>query len=140
MQLIHLNGNLFSAPKFMPLVHCISYDARMGKGIAKEFQYRFNLRNSILSAHREVGGLVAVFRGRFIVNLITKLRYYDKPTEHDLRSSLIALKQFLQYNGITEVAMPEIAAGLDGVDLNRVINLLYEIFWNTPVTIFMYHI
>lgn len=73
-------------------------------------------------------------------DLITKYRCFHKPTVEDLRRSLIALREFLHFNNVTELAMPEIAAGLDQVPLNLLIEMLNQIFQRTPVTIYMYHI
>lgn len=141
MQLIHVQGDLFSCPQHITLAHCISHDARMSRGIAVDFENQFNLRSEIQNTSRVVGGVVALWRNtRFIANLVTKWRCFHKPTVEDLQRSLFALRDFMHFNNLTEIAMPEIAAGLDAIPLNLTIDLLTEIFQNTPVTIYMYHL
>jgi len=141
MRLIHVQGDLFSCPKHITLAHCISYDAKMSRGIAVLFERKFSLRNEIHSSTKVVGGVVALWRDtRYIANLITKWRCFQKPTLSDLQNSLLALRDFMYFNSLTEIAMPEIAAGLDAVPLNVVLALLTKIFQNTPVTIYMYHL
>jgi len=140
MQLIHIKGDLFSCPQHIHLAHCISFDAKMSRGIAVDFQHRFDLRQEILNTHRQIGGVVAVWRDtRFIVQLITKFRCFHKPSPQTLYASLIALRNFMEHNNITEIAMPEIAAGLDKIPLSVSIDFIYKVFQNTPVNIYMYH-
>ncbi|XP_034231471.1 ADP-ribose glycohydrolase OARD1-like [Thrips palmi] len=141
MHLIHHQGDLFDCPYWVPIVHCVSYDGKMGAGIAKTVQSIFNVRSEFLATEREVGGLVAVWRShRFIVNLITKLRYWHLPTLDSLQSSLRALRSFVVDNNIGVLAMPEIAAGLDKIHLNLVIESLYQVFQDLDIEIHMYHL
>lgn len=140
MQLIHLTGDLFSAPRNITLAHCISFDARMNQGIAKTFQKYYNIKPEVLATDRQIGAIVPVWRGRFIVQLITKFRCFEKPTITNLANALIVLKNFMFHHNLTEVAVPELAAGLDKIDLNVVISLIHDIFWHTPVTVYMYHL
>lgn len=141
MRLVHHKGNLFSCPANVHLVHCVSKDGKMGAGIAKTFQSHFNIRPQFLNSRRGVGGLVAVWRHhRFIVNLVTKEKYYNLPTLHDLKDSLHALRSFVVQNNIRVLAMPEIASGRDKISLNLVVEYLYEIFHNLDIDIHMYHL
>ena len=82
-------GDLFSAPRPHSLAHCISWDCRLGKGIAKIFRDRFGRVEEIRKQEVGVGGVAVLKEGnRFIYNLVTKKRYYDKPRLADLRHSL----------------------------------------------------
>ena len=140
MQLLHHNGDLFQTPEWMPLAHCISQDARMGKGIAVQFQNLFNLREEIQNSNPQVGSVVPIWRGqRLICNLITKKKCFHKPALQDIFSSLTSLRSFMFAERLTVIGIPRLAAGLDGVPLQVVISMLTEVFWNTPVTIHMFH-
>lgn len=141
MKLIHMNGDLFSCPNYIPLAHCVSRDFRMSRGIAVSFQQNFNLRNELLTIKCFVGDMVAVNRGgRFICQLVTKERCFHKPRVQDLHCSLVSLRRFMETNRISEIAIPKLSAGLDQIPLHVVIDIIYSVFHFAPVTIFMYHL
>lgn len=134
--LTEIKQNLFDIDSKYALVHCISSDYVMGKGIAKEFAnrgvkdylianystdvFKWNYRGPgyCLSAPISPWGVV--------YNLVTKEHYYDKPTFDSLQNSLIELRgAFINYvrNHSVEfpdastweinLAMPRIGCGLD---------------------------
>lgn len=141
MKLIHIRGNLFDAPPGMPIAQAVSEDGAMSKGIAKIIQAQFNVRSEFLSYGGRVGMTVAVWRNeKFIVNLITKQRYFHLPTIVDLTEAVKSLRQFLLINNISEFACPEISAGLDRVPLETVINIMTNVFQHDDITIYMYHL
>ena len=50
---------------------------------------------------------------RYVYYLITKDRYFNKPTYDDLRMSLRAMYEHMVAHGVPHVGMPEIGCGLD---------------------------
>ena len=69
--------------------HCISSDAAMGKGIAPKFVKHFPKIKILRSNnHLEVGKTYLVDN---VFNLITKPRYYEKPTYDSFRQSVKSL-------------------------------------------------
>ena len=132
-------GDLFSAPSYMSLAHCISQDCAMRKGIAKQFVERFGRVDEIRDQGVKVGG-VAVLRHkeRYIYNLVTKEKYHEKPTMTALRNSLSAMQKHMQEKGVEDVAMPRIGCGLDLLQWRRVKLLLEEVFNNSESNIVIY--
>ena len=132
-------GNLFSASPNISLAHCISEDCVMGKGIAKQFAEKFGRLNEIKGQCVKVGG-VAILKQkeRYIYNLVTKKKYYEKPTFADLRSSLLQMRKHMKENGVEGVAMPKIGCGLDLLDWLQVKRLLKEVFENSGFNIVVY--
>lgn len=112
--------DLFCVPEYYYLAHCISADFGMGKGIVVEFNKRFDMKRKlqnrypdyldIYNRHR-IGG-DCILEGR-VLNLITKERYFQKPTIITMRIALQKMKDICIENNITKVAMPTIGAGLD---------------------------
>ena len=91
--------DLFSVPEDYYLAHCISADFAMGKGIVVEFNRRFDMKNK-LKAHypdyldqwqKEKKSSGCVLAGR-VFNLITKERYFQKPTYETMRGALECMK------------------------------------------------
>ena len=78
--------DLFKVEDKYRLAHCISADLALGKGIAVEFNNRFNLRvylNNIrpkpIDEYGDPAANYCIKIGR-VYNLITKRYYYNKPT------------------------------------------------------------
>jgi len=131
-------GNLFEAPfEHDALAHCVSQDLAMSKGIAVEFKQRFGHVLDLKAQAKQVGE-VAVLpdadRGA-IFYLVTKYRYFDKPTLATLKQSLEALRQECLARNIQRLTMPRIGCGLDRLSWNDVRSLLTNVFANVPLTL-----
>ena len=134
--------DLFSVPQDYYLAHCISADFGMGKGIVIEFNKRFNLKQKLQNKYPNHLGewllnkwsFNCILEGR-VFNLITKERYFHKPTYYTLTGALVMMRDICIKNNITKVAMPVIGCGLDRLLWNRVSNIIKEIFEETEIEI-----
>lgn len=134
--------DLFSVPEDYYLAHCISADFGMGKGIVVEFNKRFNMKQKITELYPdgfrdpdgcyEPIGCVLIDR---VFNLITKKRYFDKPTYYSLEGALYFMREICQDNGIKKVAMPVIGCGLDRLQWDNVSNIIRKMFDDTNIEI-----
>ncbi len=128
----HVRGDLFAAGKEFSLCHCVSRDFAMGKGIATVFKSKFGSVEELLSQRVPVGGVgVLESEGRCIFYLVTKEKYWHKPTVSSLKQSLLSLREEMRKRGCKRLAMPRIGSGLDGLDWERdVLPLLSDLFTN----------
>lgn len=132
-------GNLFSCPDSESLAHCISADVRMGKGIAVSFKTKFGGVDELKSQGQKPGGVAILRRGnRHIYYLVTKEKYFNKPTYPSLQSSLQAMKGHCVSHGVTSLSMPTIGCGLDGLEWPKVRNIIEEVFQDTDINITVY--
>ena len=84
-----IRGDLFSAPASASLAHCISADCKLGAGIAKIFGQRFGRVDQLKSMNVMVGEVAAILvNNRFVYNLVTKERFWEKPTYEFLKKIL----------------------------------------------------
>ncbi|XP_072853537.1 ADP-ribose glycohydrolase OARD1 isoform X5 [Pogona vitticeps] len=85
-------------------------------------------------------GDVAILKrdDRYVYYLITKSKYFYKPTYDNLRKSLEAMKIHSLKNAVTRISMPKIGCGLDRLDWNKVSTMLEEVFEDTDVYITVY--
>lgn len=141
MQLFHHHGCVSSAPEHVPIVHAVSLCGRMGAGAAKSLHEMYDLRHEFRSTQRECPGLVPILRGhRLIINVITKERYFHKPTRDQIFNSLLKLRDFLAFHGFPEIAITVFGCGRDKFPYQLLIQFLNQIFGSTPVHIHMYHL
>ena len=133
--------DLFSVSEDYYLAHCISADFGMGKGIVVEFNKRFDMKNKLQTKypnfvndyhHYKYGGM-ALIEGR-VINLITKERYWEKPTYKTLRDALNIAKIRLPLD-CKKIAMPVIGCGLDRLEWSKVSDIIKDVFSDTDIEI-----
>lgn len=136
MQYKETKMDLFDAPEDYYLAHCISADFALGKGIAKEFASRFDMRRILREKYNgyiyENGD--CILEGR-VLNLITKKQCLQKPTYTSMRSALEKMKTVCISNDIKKVAMPLIGCGLDRLSWLHVSNIIVSVFVETDIEI-----
>lgn len=134
--------DLFTVPEEYYLAHCISADFGMGKGIVIEFNKRFDMKRKLQSKypdyvnewHHNNWCGDCILEGR-VLNLITKERYFHKPTYESLKSALLVCHSECIWNDITKIAMPIIGCGLDRLQWDKVSEIIKDIFKDTDIEI-----
>ncbi len=134
--------DLFTVPEEYYLVHCISADFGMGKGIVIEFNKRFDMKRKLQSKypdyvnewHHNNWCGDCILEGR-ILNLITKERYFHKPTYDSLKSALLVCWSECLHNDIKKIAMPVIGCGLDRLQWDKVSEIIKDVFKDTDIEI-----
>lgn len=138
MTFTEVNQDLFMIPKDYVLVHCISADFALGAGIAKEFAKK-GVRKYLINCYStpKVGmSLTSYSTGwKAEVNLITKYRYWHKPTYDSLKQSLYSLKQEVMLMKWDKLAMPRIGCGLDKLEWDKVKQIINDTFADTDIEI-----
>lgn len=132
--------DLFNYKNNHYLVQCVSSDFwnpySMGAGIVVLFNRIYNMKNKI----QEYGKTKKVSVGDIVVidnvfNLITKKMVYDKPTYDTITSSIRKMKEYAVRNTITKIALPAIGCGIDGLQWNKVSNILKKEFSDTNISL-----
>ena len=134
--------DLFTVPEEYYLVHCISADFGMGKGIVIEFNKRFNMKRRLQSKypdyvnewHKNKYAGRCIFEGG-VLNLVTKERYFQKPTYESMWEALWDMKAECKLNNIEKIAMPTIGRGLDRLQWDKVSEIIKNVFKDTDIEI-----
>lgn len=132
-------GDLFEASKEYALGHCVSQDFQMNKGIALEFRRRFGKIEELKNQNKSITEIANIIvEERTIICLITKEYYWQKPTYENVLLTLINLKNFCNSTGITKLAIPKIASGLDGLQWSEIRTMIRYVFRNTQTQILVF--
>ena len=131
------NGDLFDEEilRNYALCHCISSDFALGAGIAKAFA-ALGVKKELCEKYpKQWQGrgycLFTETNGVTVGNLVTKQRYFHKPTLETLRQAsedfcTQAIEMKLQ-----RIAMPKIGCGLDKLDWKEVRKIIQSVFEDT---------
>lgn len=133
-------GDLFMVPQGYYLAHCISGDYALGAGIAKKFDEVYNMRFKLFRDYAIPDGEKFANVGRALLvdnvfNLVTKERCFHKPTYDTLYDTLVDMREQCEDFGITKLAMPRIAAGLDRLNWEKVKDVIDDVFKDTDIEI-----
>jgi len=134
-----VHGDLFTSSD--SLAHCVSEDLVMGRGIAKTFRERFGRVHELKRQRRHVGEVAYILdeeQDRYLFYLVTKPKYWHKPTLETIRECLVTLKELCQRLHVTRLAMPQIACGLDRQEWTEVQPLIASVFEDTGIAITVY--
>ena len=122
--------------------HCISADARISKGFADFLSHRNSgLRSTCRKAKLFMGQIFPLWDStgkRYIYNLVTKERCYDKPNLSTLSKTLEAMKVHASMNGVSTIAIPKLGCGLDQMNWQEVVKLLRDIFAYADIQLVVY--
>lgn len=133
-------GNLFDLPEEYALAHCISEDCALGAGIAVEFQRRFKIRD-ILKEYirnepkRYPRTIWTNTMGHLVFNMITKEKYWHKPTRENFELALEELIDLCKQLNVHKLGMPRIGCGLDRLQWSWVKNKIEEKFADMDIDI-----
>ncbi len=135
MNVTEKEGDLFELPDDYALAHCISADARMGKGIAAEFVRRFGLESLKAKAAETPLEIGACYREGRVMNLVTKAKFSGKPTYDSLTRAVRSLRETCEDGGVRRLGMPRIGSGLDRLRWDKVREIVQKEFADTDIEI-----
>lgn len=134
-------GDLFAEEilRDYSLCHCVSSDFALGAGIAKVFA-KMGVKKKLVEQYQKLWQgrgycLFADADGVTVANLVTKERYFHKPTLETLRQSLEDLRGQALERGLKKLAMPKIGCGLDKLKWDDVSKVIKEVFSDSDIDI-----
>jgi len=140
MILTEVQQDLFSVPQGYYLAHCISGDYALGAGIAKKFDEVYNMRFKLHKFYPIESGKKSTDIGIALLvdnvfNLVTKERYFHKPTYSTVESTLYDMKEQMIDKNINKLAIPLIGCGLDRLNWDEVKDIITSVFSDTDIEI-----
>ena len=136
-----IQGDLFTCDSDFALVHCVSADLKMGRGIAVEFKKRFGGLLELREQDGCVGdALVQNCQGRYVYYLITKKICYYTPRYHDLKKALISCREHAILHNVSKLAMPRISCCMDRLNWTLVREMICDVFRKSGIQIRIYYL
>ena len=149
----YIKGDIFKR-KNCYYAHCISRDYALGAGIAVEFDKRYNMSKTLKEMGKEYPETLKqkCIKVDNVFNLITKDKYWEKPTYDSLREALLEMKENIKNKlacneyykviddrlvdkNINKLVMPKIGCGLDKLSWDKVESMIKEIFEDLNIEI-----
>ena len=152
MKFKQIKGDLFTVEPDFYLAHCISADFALGKGIAVEFDKRYDMRNKLISTYNNADLMAHFNTGAItddkcysilidnVFNLVTKEMYYEKPTYITMYRAIRGMRKQCEMLGIKKLAMPRIGCGLDNLNWFKVANYIHNAFNDLDILIRVYYL
>lgn len=143
MRFLEVKGDLFAVTTTSSLAHCVSEDLKMGKGIADTFSKKFGQVDKLIAQNKKVGQGAQIIHPttqQHVFYMITKQRYFEKPTYEALFCCLVELRELCKNLGITHLAMPRIGCGLDKLSWDIIqlyIKCVFQSCQDITVTIYV---
>jgi ribA/ribD-fused uncharacterized protein len=147
-KLAEKKGDLFKCRTSM--AHCVSMDMNMGMGIAKAFKSKFGNLNKLKAQLCKVGQIAHLtYPSKFtdpngirrrVYYIVTKSKYWQKPTYQSFATAISALKNKCVKHKITKLGIPRIGCGLDRLEWKKVKLIISAAFKDTDVEITAYHL
>lgn len=138
------NRDLFTVPQGYYLAHCITADFSLGAGVAKKMDEVYNMREKLFDRYDFSGSLAGfntdshmcqVLTIDNVYNLVLKKNPSKKAKYKKLRCVLENLKTEMEVNLVSKVAMPKIGCGHEGLEWDRVREIIEEVFSDTDIEI-----
>ena len=131
-------GNVFVSKD--SIAHCVSADFELSAGIARQFKRQFPTKDpsNLDHSYTPLWPQWLPETRRYLYHLVTKQKYFNKPTYSTLRASLEIMRTHAESNSISRISMPCIGTGLDQLDWDKVKLLIQETFRTSPVQVVVY--
>ena len=133
-----IEGDLFSSKGC--LAHCVSADFHMGIGVAKQVKTRYPTTYPKDVNHKRQPVFAQWTEGerRYVYHLVTKQRYFEKPTYESVKTSLQQMRTHAEWSGVHRISLPRMGCGLDKLNWSEIRSLIKDVFKGSHVAITVY--
>ena len=75
---------------------------------------------------------------RYVYHLVTKQRYFEKPTYESVKMSLQQMRTHAGWSGVHRIGLPRMGCGLDKLNWSEIRSLIKHVFKGSHVAITVY--
>ena len=141
MNVKFVSGDIFSTDSITAFAHGCNCAGAMGKGIAVEFKKKwpkmYSEYHRLCKANEYKLGDVFVWHqdNVTIFNLGTQAHWTKKAELSAIGKSVSSMLEIAKKEGINEIVMPRVGAGLGGVDWDEIKQLLLSVNKDSDITL-----
>ena len=137
--LTECDGDLLECAHSDSLAYCTSQELPTDRGLPKEFKQRFGGSKTLQEQNIAVGKCGVLKRGgRYIFNLVTKLKRHSKTTLFTLTSSLTSLARQCKVLNISKLSISQ--SSFDHLPWPKVKRIIRKVFQKVPILITAYNV
>ncbi len=134
MKMVELEINIMGVPQGYYLAQGISRDLNFKVGLPAVFEKQYNMAAKLKRNYTdiELGKALLVDN---VFNLVAKDSSYDFPDRDMLMDAIINMRDQMETNMVTKLAIPKICCGRNGFDWDDVKSMFEFIFDDSDVQI-----
>lgn len=134
MKMVELEINIMGVPQGYYLAQGISRDLNFKVGLPAVFEKQYNMAAKLKRNYTdiELGKALLVDN---VFNLVAKDSSYDFPDRDVLMDAIINMRDQMETNMVTKLAIPKICCGRNGLDWDDVKSMFEFIFDDSDVQI-----
>ena len=134
MKITELEINIMAVPQGYYLAHGISRDLNFKVGLPALFEKSYNLKEKLTDKYDEIE-LGEAYLVDNVYSLVVKDSSYDSPDRDVLMDALINLRDQMESNKVTKLAIPKLCCGRNGLDWDDVKAMIGFAFGDSDVQI-----
>ena len=144
-----LKGEVFSEAPIFKFIQCISADLAMDKGITVDFNEKYDTKTKMYEMNpytliSEWDSQPAAVQGfcvysEPVFNLVTKRRYYDKPTLYSMGNAIVSLKNLCMRHNIVHLAIQNTKGSIDRLKWEDVSMIFMDVLGDLDITVHVWN-
>lgn len=134
MKITEVQMSVLAVPQGYSIAQAISRDLNFKVGLPAQFEKAFNVKEKLeaLFTNIEIG---TTYMCDNLYSLVVKDSSYDAPDRDSLMDAIMSLRDYMELNHDTNLAMPKLCCGKMGLDWEDVKSMFEMVFDDTDVNI-----
>lgn len=135
MKIAELEINIMAVPQGYYLAQGISRDLNFKVGLPALFEKTYNLKEKLAANYDEEIEIGEVYLIDNVYSLVVKDSSYDKPDRDVLMDALVELRDQMEEDMVTKLAIPKLCCGRNGLEWDDVKAMISFVFGDSDIQI-----
>ena len=135
MKIKELEINIMAVPQGYYLAQGISRDLNFKVGLPALFEKTYNLKEKLAANYDEEIEIGEVYLVDNVYSLVVKDSSYDKPDRDVLMDALVELRDQMEEDMVTKLAIPKLCCGRNGLEWDDVKAMISFVFGDSDIQI-----
>ncbi len=135
MKITELEINIMAVPQGYYLAQGISRDLNFKVGLPALFEKTYNLKEKLAANYDEEIEIGEVYLVDNVYSLVVKDSSYDKPDRDVLMDALVELRDQMEEDMVTKLAIPKLCCGRNGLEWDDVKAMISFVFGDSDIQI-----